>query len=83
MFKAITQFKATGKRGGYTLQWQGANKPSYIIGENNTCCWYKHKKDAVRAEQQQNEASCGRVSRTSKSVWPSTQSQLEREALDG
>lgn len=56
MFKAITQFKATGERGGYTLQWQGENKPSYIIGKNNTCCWYKHKADAVKAAESLNRS---------------------------
>lgn len=54
MFKAITQFKATGERGGYTLQWQGENKPSYICGKNNTCCWYKFKADAMQAASRLN-----------------------------
>ena len=47
MFKVVTQYRAIGKRGGYVLQWVGSNKPSYIVGPNSTCCWYKHKKDAV------------------------------------
>jgi len=47
MWKAITQYRATGERGGYTLQWQGPNCPTYVIGKNNTVCWYKFKKDAV------------------------------------
>jgi hypothetical protein len=47
MFKVITQYKATGKRGGYVLQWIGGNVPSYITGPNATCCWYKSKADAA------------------------------------
>jgi hypothetical protein len=47
MFKVITQYKATGKRGGYVLQWIGGSVPSYITGPNATCGWYKSKADAV------------------------------------
>lgn len=47
MFHVITQYKATGKRGGYTLQWRGLNKPSWCVGPNNTCTWFKFKVDAV------------------------------------
>lgn len=54
MFVAITQFKATGEKGGYTLQWQGPNKPSYICGKNNTMCWYKFKADALDAASRLN-----------------------------
>jgi hypothetical protein len=40
---------------GYALQWVGANKPSYIIGPNNTFSWYKYKRDAVKAAQVYNK----------------------------
>lgn len=35
--------------GGYCLEWQGDNKPSYVIGgiNKNRCCWYKRKYQAV------------------------------------
>jgi hypothetical protein len=56
MFKAMTQYAATGVRGGYVLQWQGDNKPNYIVGPNNTCCWYKYKHDAEKAAAEQNRA---------------------------
>lgn len=56
MFTVRTQYSITGKRGGYTLQWMGDNKPTYIVGPKSTCCWYKHKTDALKACQTRNDA---------------------------
>lgn len=55
MHKAITQYQATGEKGGYTLQWQGPNKPSWIVGPNNTHAWYKRKGDAVKRAEELNK----------------------------
>lgn len=52
MYKAVTQYSVTGKRGGYTLQWIGDNCPTWVIGPKQTHAWYRYKKDAVnRAEE--------------------------------
>jgi hypothetical protein len=56
MFKVVTQYKATGVKGGYVLQWESLNTcPSYIVGKNKTCGWYKYKKDAVNSANNQNK----------------------------
>lgn len=49
MFKVI---KAINKTYGYVHKWIGPGKcPSYIIGPQNTCRWYRYKRDALaRAE---------------------------------
>ena len=56
MLRVITEYRATGIKGsrGWTLQWVGPNKPTWIVGLNNTCCWYKFKPDAVKAAAVQN-----------------------------
>ena len=59
MFRVRTQNSITGKPGkreaGYCLQWVGENKPSYIVGPQGTCCWYKYKKDAIARAQELNK----------------------------
>lgn len=47
--RTVTEYSISGKRGGYRLQWiKTENKPSWIIGKNNTFGWYKYKKDAMK-----------------------------------
>jgi hypothetical protein len=62
MFKVKTNYSATGERGGYVLQWQGPNKPTHIVGNNNTCCWYKYKHEAEKACGEQNRALIEKLS---------------------
>ena len=55
MFKVVTEYSISEKKGGYRLQWVGANKPSYIVGDKGTCGWYKFKNDAVKAAESRNK----------------------------
>jgi hypothetical protein len=57
MFRVI---KSVTRSYGYCHQWVGPNCPSYIIGPQNTCHWYRYKRDAVKkAEALNKEAANG------------------------
>lgn len=43
-------FEVIKQNSGYVLQWQGQNKPSWVIGLNNICCWFKYKKHAIEKQ---------------------------------
>lgn len=45
MFKVI---KSLTRSYGYSLQWIGPDCPSYIVGPQNSCYWYRYKRDATK-----------------------------------
>ena len=52
--KNVKVIKSLKRSYGYSLQWVGANPPSWIIGANLTFGWYRYKKDAEKAADRYN-----------------------------
>lgn len=51
----VKVIKSLSRNYGYTLQWiNNNNRPSWVIGIQNTFTWYKYKRDAIKTAEYYN-----------------------------
>lgn len=50
----VVVIKSIKRTYGYSLKWIGENRPSWVIGPQQTFMWFRYKRDAVEAAKRYN-----------------------------
>ena len=53
--------KSLTRKYGYSHQWVGPNCPSYVVGPQHTCHWYKYKREAIKRAEDFNKQFKGEL----------------------